>query len=220
MINERLFFVVVNRGKADEVLSEMQSFGLPGGVIMHGDGTSVNKILKVLGLDETHKDIIFIPIPEELENPLHAMVEQVFHLNRRNRGIAFSIPISRYRNENILPEQMRCDRTSFRYHCIFTILDRGKSKDCVYFARQAGAPGGTIIHGHGAGRSVIDAAFPISIEPEKDIVMQVVLTEQVPKIRQTLINNLKLNEPNSGILFVLPVSRATGLFESKVEVGG
>ncbi|HHX38069.1 MAG TPA: P-II family nitrogen regulator, partial [Clostridiaceae bacterium] len=177
MINETLFFVVVNRGKADEVLSEMQSFGLAGGVILHGDGTSVNKILKILGLDETHKDIIIMPIPEELEDPLHEMVAQVFSLTKRNRGIAFSVPMSRYRSQKIFPDHMRCDRTSFRHHCIFTILDRGKSRDCVQFAREAGAPGGTIMHGHGAGKSLVDAAFPLFIEPEKDIVMQIAPTE-------------------------------------------
>ena len=178
--------------------------------------TSVNKILGVLGLDETHSRHYFYSYSEELETTKTQWINKCSISIGATEELLFPFP-SVVTAMKIGFEQMRCDRTSFRYHCIFTILIVAKVKIADL---PVSLFGGTIIHGHGAGRSVIDAAFPISIEPEKDIVMQVVLTEQVPKIRQTLINNLKLNEPNSGILFVLPVSRATGLFESKVEVGG
>ena len=118
MVNEALFVVIVNRGKADEVLQEMQGFGLTGGIVFHGEGTVPNRVPQFLGLDETQKDVIITPIPRVFENPLHEMMLSSFKVNRKNRGIAFSIPLSHYMGEDMIAEGFRYDPERFAYHCI------------------------------------------------------------------------------------------------------
>jgi len=213
MVNEILFYAIVNRGMADEVLSEMQGFGLTGGIVFHGEGTVPNRILQLLGLDESQKDIIVIPIPRLFENPLHEMMLQTFNINKRYRGIAFSIPMSNNMAFDILEEGYRFDPMLFEYHCIHVIMENDKSRELIEVAREAGATGGTIIRGHGAGVPSEDSYFNLQIEPEKDMVLILSKRKAIPQIRDAIVEKMELEKPGNGILFVMPCTRVTGLFE-------
>ena len=96
MNNQTLFISVLNRGKAEQVLSEMRIFGLTGGVVLLGEGTVSNRFLEILGLEETQKDIVILPIEEKYENAVHEMMLENFNIDRKRSGIAFSIPMSRF----------------------------------------------------------------------------------------------------------------------------
>lgn len=213
MVNEILFVAIVNRGMADEVLSEMQGFGLTGGIVFHGEGTVQNRLLQILGLNESQKDVIVVPIPRLFENPLHEMMLQTFNVNKKHRGICFSIPMSHNMTFDILEEGYRFDPALFEYHCIHVILENDRSYDLIEVARGAGATGGTIIHGHGVGVPSEDSYFNIQIEPEKDMVLILAKHAMVPQIREAIVDKMELEKPGNGILFVMPCTRVTGLYE-------
>jgi len=97
-----------------------------------------------------------------------------------------------------------------------TIVDKGKSRNCIKAARAAGAKGGTMIHGHGAGIPT-DYYFPLVIEPRKDIVFIVTPKDKMIPIREKIFTDLELEKPGNGILFVLPVTRTSGLLENRSE---
>ena len=78
-------------------------------------------------------------------------------------------------------------------------------------------PGGTIIHGRGAGVPAEESFFDLVIEPQKDIVFILVPTEKAAHIRKVVVEEMNLDKPGNGILFVLPVTRATGLYQAKEE---
>lgn len=214
MTQQSLFLAIVNRGRGEDVLGEMRAFGLNGAVIFLGEGTISNRFLEILGLEETQKDVIYMPVPAMLEDSLHEMMLATFDLRQKNRGIAFSMPLSRFGTEQYLDEGERFDPRSFEYHCIVVIVDRGRSRDCLRAARKAGAGGGTIVHGRGAGVPA-DSYFPIMVEPQKDIVLLLTPTSDVLRIRKAVVEELELNKPGNGILFVMPISRATGLYTGK-----
>jgi nitrogen regulatory protein PII len=99
-----------------------------------------------------------------------------------------------------------------------TIVDKGRSKACIKAARAGGAKGGTLVRGRGAGVPM-DFYYPLVIEPQKDIVLVVSTKEKAASIEERIFTDLELGKPGNGILFTLPVTQATGLYESRSEEG-
>ncbi|HHW75354.1 MAG TPA: P-II family nitrogen regulator [Firmicutes bacterium] len=214
---ETMFFAVVDRGKANAVLRKAQQNGAAGGTIFLGEGTIQSKLLEKIGLTETHKELLAIAASEELCHGLHEMVCETFLFSKKNRGIAFSIPFRRRQPQSPGREpdnRPGSENSSFSHSCIVIIVDRGRSMDCIKAARDAGAGGGTLIHGRGAGIPT-EFYFPLVIEPQKDIVMIITTKDKAASIRDRISAELDLEKPGSGIIFTLPVLRTSGLFENR-----
>jgi siroheme synthase (precorrin-2 oxidase/ferrochelatase) len=153
----------------------------------------------------------------ELDIKLHETLLDTFSLSKRNKGIAFSIPFRRWTLDATDQEHhLSLDDDRFSYCCIFTIVDKGRSRDCITAARAAGARGGTVIRGHGAGVPT-DFYFPLIIEPKKDTVLIITSKDKAPSVRERIFSDLELHKPGNGILFTLPVGRTSGLFENRSE---
>ena len=207
---------MVNRGKANEVLNKAQECGATGGTIFLGEGTvQSNKLLDILGLNKAHREILMIATTEEICCDLQEKLSEHFMFSKRNKGIAFSIPFVRWKLKSNEDEKREIHRNFNPSHfCIMTILDKGKSKDCINAAKAAGARGGTIMHGHGAGVPT-DYYFPLIIEPQKDLVMILTGKDSVAAIKDRIIKDLKLYKEGNGVIFVLPVVKMSGLLENK-----
>ncbi len=95
-------------------------------------------------------------------------------------------------------------------------MDKGRGKDCIKAARAAGARGGTIVRGHGAGVPA-DSYYPLAIEPQKDTVIVVTRKNKAASIRERIFSDLELDKPGNGIIFTLPVSNTSGLYEKRAE---
>ncbi|HHU74664.1 MAG TPA: P-II family nitrogen regulator [Clostridiales bacterium] len=214
---EMLFFTVLNRGKANAVLHQAKEYGAAGGTIFYGTGTVQSKLMEKMGLTETHKEILMISATDQLCDDLHKILSENLNFSKRNKGIAFTIPFRRWKPKDFEQGQEKTtNRMEPPYFCIMTIIDKGRSRDCVKAARAAGARGGTIIHGRGAGIPT-DFYFPLVIEPQKDIVMIVTTKDKVTSIREKIISDLELEKAGNGIIFILPVIKASGLFENRLE---
>lgn len=212
MNNQSLFISVLNRGKAEKFLSEMRVFGLVGGAVFLGEGTASNHFLEILGLEEIQKEIIFLPIEKKFEDVIYEMMLQNFQIDQKRRGIAFSIPLTRYGSDSNLAETEIYDLACFEYQCVFVVVDEGKGKEVMHHARSVGQTGGTIIHGRGAGIPS-HAFFPFKIEPQKDLAMLLVKNEKVKPIKKCLLKEMDLGQPSKGIMFGLPVSRFLGGYQ-------
>jgi len=215
---DSLFFTIVSRGKANAVLHKAQECGAKGGTILLGEGTVQSKLLNKIGLTEIHKEILVIPVSDQLSDILHDELSNVFMFNKSNNGIAFTIPFRLWQPGS--PGQFETtdpsagDNASF--YCIVTIVDKGRSRDCIKSARSAGARGGTLIHGRGAGIPT-DFYFPLVIEPQKDIILILTSKDKVSPIKERIYTDLELGKAGNGIIFTFPVSRASGLFEQRTE---
>lgn len=217
LIIENLFFTVVNRGRANAVLRKAKECGASGGTIFLGEGTAQSKFLEILGLTEIHKEIVVIPASNALCDKLHDALSGDFMFFKKNHGIAFSIPFKKWENVpegQELGQDIENKNIKTSHYCIFTIVDKGRSDECIKAARSAGAQGATIIHGRGAGVPT-DYYFPLVIEPQKEIVMLVTTKNKVSRIRKKIFTDLDLEMAGNGIIFTLPVSRTSGLFEDR-----
>ncbi|MGI6086039.1 MAG: P-II family nitrogen regulator [Acetivibrionales bacterium] len=214
---DTLFFTIVSRGKANAVLHKAQECGAKGGTILLGEGTVQSKLLEKMGLTEIHKEILMVSASEELSDKLHDTLNKTFMFYKSNKGIAFTIPFKRWQSKSSEKEDRSTSaNNNASYYCIVTVLDKGRSRNCIKSARAAGAKGGTLIHGRGAGIPT-DFYFPLVIEPQKDIVIILTTKEKVSAIRERIYSDLELGKAGNGIIFTLPISRVSGLFESRSE---
>jgi nitrogen regulatory protein PII len=214
---ETLFFTIVNRGKANAVLRKAKECGATGGTILLGEGTVQSKLLDIMGMTETRKEILIIPASGELDATLHEILSDTFKFSKRNKGIAFSVPFRRWTLDASEQEHnISLDDDRFSHCCLFTIVDKGRSKDCITSARAAGARGGTVIRGHGAGVPA-DSYFPLAIEPQKDTVLVITRKDKAAAIRERIFSDLELDKPGNGIIFTLPVSNTSGLVENRIQ---
>ncbi|MDD7732851.1 MAG: hypothetical protein PT957_03795 [Firmicutes bacterium] len=211
---QSIMICIVNHGQAEEMLTELRPFNVAGGLVLQGEGTYRNKILSILGLDETRKEVLFLPVDNHFLPAIFAMFQEQFNLDKRHKGVAFTIPMIRYKEDRLISPGDQVDPGQFNEACLFVITDHGKSRDVVDYAEELGVKGGTIIHGRGAGLP-LHLAFDIQITPEKDIVLMVTESKKLPSLRSHLIDRLQLDERGNGILFALPVLDTVGFYQEK-----
>jgi len=94
---------------------------------------------------------------------------------------------------------------------IVAIVRRGWGSTVLEAAVAAGARGGTVLIGRGAGVNERESIFGVSIEPEKELLLSVVPTGRVDAILDAIVRAAELEEVGRGIAFVLPVDRVVGV---------
>lgn len=214
-IIDTLTFVIINRGKANMTLKRAKEIGATGGTIILGEGTVQSKLFNLLGLTETHKEILMIHGSNEFSILFHKFLTNNLLFYKRNKGIAFTIPFLRW-NEQTKKEHIRTSYSSIQasHACIMAVVDKECSIEVMAAARSAKAYGGTIVHGRGLGVPG-DTIFPIMIEPEKEIVIIVTEVAMSHGIRRGITHVLELDQQGTGIVFSLPVIKVSGLYEER-----
>ncbi len=94
---------------------------------------------------------------------------------------------------------------------IVTIVRKGWGSTVLEASVKAGARGGTVLFGRGAGINEQEKIFGMSIEPEKEILLTIVDRSQVDAVLAAVVEAGELNETGRGIAFVLPVDRVAGV---------
>jgi nitrogen regulatory protein PII len=97
------------------------------------------------------------------------------------------------------------------YSLLIAIVQRGFCESVIMAAQQAGAKGGTVLHGRGTGSSDASKVWGITIEPEKDIVL--ILTEKSIRkdIMKAIYKEAGLTTEGKGIVISLPVEDIIGI---------
>ncbi|MFO7278362.1 MAG: P-II family nitrogen regulator [Pseudomonadota bacterium] len=94
---------------------------------------------------------------------------------------------------------------------IVSIVRKGWGSSVLQASVKAGARGGTVLFGRGAGIHEQEKIFGMSIEPEKEIVLTLVRQSQVDEILEEIVRTAELNDTGRGIAFVLPVEKVVGV---------
>jgi nitrogen regulatory protein PII len=94
---------------------------------------------------------------------------------------------------------------------IVSIVRKGWGSTVLEAAVKAGARGSTVLSGRGAGVQEQETIFGVSIEPEKEIVLTVVYSDQIDAILEAIVRAAELNETGRGVAFVLPVEKVVGV---------
>jgi len=97
---------------------------------------------------------------------------------------------------------------------IVTIVRKGWGSSVLQASVKAGARGGTVLLGRGAGIHEHEKIFGMSIEPEKEIVLTIVPEDRADEILGEIVRVAELDEAGHGMAFVLPVHRIVGVADS------
>jgi nitrogen regulatory protein P-II 1 len=94
---------------------------------------------------------------------------------------------------------------------IVSVVRKGWGSTVLDASVKAGARGGTVLFGRGAGIHEQEKIFGMSIEPEKEIVLTVVYSDQVQTVLSEIVRAAELNDTGRGIAFVVPVEQIVGV---------
>lgn len=98
-----------------------------------------------------------------------------------------------------------------KYELIVAIVTRGYSDFVIDAARDAGATGGTILHGRGTNDLKKEKFLGINLQPERDMVLILVDIDRKLPIMQTICERMELEKQGRGLCFSLPVNDVMGM---------
>ena len=98
----------------------------------------------------------------------------------------------------------------YKYELIVSIVNAGFSESVMEAAKEAGARGGTVIHGRGTANKESEKFFGITVQPEKEVVLIVVSKDIKEKVLHALYKSVGLDTRGQGLAFSLPVDGAVG----------
>ena len=216
MTNPILFCSILDYGKGSKMCKLAREINSVGGTILLGKGTVRNQWLNLLGVVEIRKEIFVAIIDKKLEDIFYKTVSEKFSLEKRDHGIAFSIPLKYWmstKDKKFESSYSKKGVDGMDFEAIFVIVNKTNLDDVLDAAEAAGSSGGTIIHGRGTGSSLEKTTlFNIEIEPEKEILLILSQASKTEEIVNSISSELDLHKPNTGIIFVLDVTKTLGLF--------
>jgi nitrogen regulatory protein PII len=212
-----LIYVIINQGLGSKVLHKAKEKGIHGGTIYYGLGTVRHPLLNLLALYDEQKEIVLMGGESHTVNQVIEHLNQSFKFHKPNHGIMFRINSCRMLGSrfNDCSEREQSREVKQMYHIITTIVDKGRGEDVVSASKNAGAKGGTIINARGSGVNETSRIFNIEIEPEKEIVMIITKAEHSNEIIDRIREELHIDEPGQGILFVQEAAEVHGLFHQE-----
>ena len=216
-----LICFIVNFGVGSKVVKLARQCGVTGGTIFLGHGTVNNRILKLLDLTDIRKEVVYMLSERETASKTLQELNKKLALHKPNHGIAFTSSIKGIFGTRCYRCDEIGDNTDERrgvenamYNAIYAIVDRGKGEDVIDAATKAGSRGGTVINARGSGIHETHRVFSMSIEPEKEIVLILSENKTTAPIVKSIREQLQMDKPGNGIIFVQAVTETHGLYDS------
>lgn len=190
---------------------------IPCRFLVHGHGSADSQMLDYLGLGDNKKITAFSFVADDKVMKLYESFNNKLSLTEAGKGIAFTIPLTgasgtAFALNGTKPEQEgTTEMNEAKYELIITVVNRGGFEAVKEAAKEAGARGGTLLHGLGLGGEEAAKFLGISIQPEKDIVLVVVGRNDREQVMQKILDTAGILTEYRGICFSLPVDSALGL---------
>lgn len=210
----QLYFVIVNDGVGRKVAKIAKANDITGTTVMLGRGTVFSTFLDFLGLNDVRKEIVIMAADSDTGSKAINEIRDKLSFHKPNHGIAFCLPISEIYGSNVYKEyNKKNEDIEMNQKLILTIVDRGSAEDVIDAATAAGSKGGTILNARGAGIHETQKVFNIEIVPEKEVVLIIANSTDIPKITTEIRKKLEIDEPGKGIIFVLDINNSYGLYD-------
>lgn len=234
-----LLVVICDRKEGPKVKGIFKGRDATFNLLTFGKGTANSKILNYLGLGQTEKLILFSALSAEEAQDVLLKLSETLDLKRPGHGIAFTLPLvgpyesgnleaistedENEKDENEKDENRDGDGgddVTHRYEhtLILAVASRGYSQEVMDAARSVGATGGTIVHARGTAPAGTEKFFGVSIQPEKEIIMILALSEKKHDIMRAIVEKTGVGTPAGTITFSMPVNGVEGLLSLQPKV--
>jgi nitrogen regulatory protein PII len=211
-------YVIVNKKMATHVMNIARKIGITGATTLYAKGTFKHPLMEFLAINHSSKEIVIIIAEKERLKVLIEFLNISFNFNKKNHGIAFTIPMKQaygLRNSEIKYKDTRKEEICIMYNAIFVIVDKGNGELVVEASNKVGGKGATIINARGSGSKDTKTIFSIEIEPEKEMVLILAEQKLTETICESIRSELDIDKPGKGIIFVQETSKVYGLATKK-----
>ena len=215
-LNAELITVIVNQGWGSRILKSAKKSGAKGGTIILGKGTVRSKFFDFIGLNEVHKEVLYMIAEKNEAYRILAELNQEFEFAKRGHGIAYSTSVCQIvGSKNVVCANLdeEGEREQLNYQVITIIVDKGRAELAIEAAEAAGSKGGTILNARGAGIHEVSRVFAMDVEPEKEVVLILSESSSTDAIIESISRKLNIGERGNGIIFVQNANKTYGIFQ-------
>lgn len=219
MVNISLLFLITDEGHDKKVKSVLNSFGIKVKTVSSANGTASPSVLDYFGLVETKKSVFMAIIPYYLSKDILNKLNDYFKFNEIGTGVAFTVPISSsnkylsdvFKNNAPESEEIKMeDENKVKYHLVITIVSEGYLEQVMKAAKRAGSSGGTALKGRGLSDNRPAKILGFNIEPEKDIVLNIVTEKDKTRVMEEITKEVGIKTRGKGVCISVPVEDAIG----------
>lgn len=219
MINISLLFIITDEGHDKKVKSILNSFGIKVKTVSNANGTASPSVLDYFGLIERKKAIFMAIIPNYLSKDILNKLNNHFKFDDVGTGVSFTVPISSsnkylsdvFKNNAPESEEKHMEQeNSIKYHLVITIVSEGYLEQVMTAAKRAGSSGGTALKGRGLSDSRPAKILGFNIEPEKDIVLNIVTDKDKKRVMEEITKEVGIKTRGKGVCISVPVEDAVG----------
>lgn len=215
MVNIKLLFIILDNGYSKKINYILNKYKIKFKTVSNASGTASPSLLSYFGLTDLEKEIYIGIIPDYLSSEILSKVNLEFDLVNVGTGVAFTIPISssnKYLSDDFnRKESVKMNKNDKKYSLVMTIVSEGHLEDVMTAAKKAGGSGGTSIKGRGLGFIKKTKVLGFNIEPEKDIVLNIVSSNNKTRVMEEITKNVGIKTEGKGICLSLPIEDFVGL---------
>lgn len=199
---------------------------IPVHYMLSGMGTASSEMLDILGLGTPDKSILITALPKSYADKMMRSMYKELRFGTPGSGIAFTLPIGAATNhvirmiENLDSSDSKSSErkeesvmNDIKHVLIAAIVNHGFSEEVMNAARQAGAGGGTVVHGRSAGEENTMSVWGLGVQEEREVVLIVADTENKTKIMQEISSKCGIHSEAKGMVVSLPIDGVIGLGE-------
>ena len=194
----------------------VKALELPLVIELLGRGTARKDVLDLLGLS-THEYHIFMTIADrERTQKLIDEARRNLYIDAPGQGIIVATPIKSVGGGKTLANlnggrpAEGAPEINFNYEIVLAIANEGHTDTVMEAAREAGARGGTVLHGKGTGSKDAAKFFGVSIASEKEVIMIVAKSSEKAAIMKSIIDKAGTQTDAGAVVMSLPVSAVAG----------
>ena len=207
---------VVNPNMAPKMNAIMQTLELPLSIELIGRGTARKNVLDLLGLS-THEYHIILTVADR-DRTAHLIEEarKNLYIDAPGQGIIVATPIKSVGGGKTLANlnggrpTEGAPEINYNYEIVLAIANEGHTDTVMDAAREAGARGGTVLHGKGTGSKDAAKFFGVSIASEKEVIMIVAKSSEKAAIMKSIIDKAGTQTDAGAVVMSLPVTAVAG----------
>lgn len=211
---------ISDRNQARRFLAFYKEHGVTVTLITFGKGTAASEVLDSFGLEAAKKAILFAFVTGTEWKEIKSGLQKQIKIDIPGSGIAFIVPLSSIGGKKQLEfltegrEFKKGEESTLKetkYELLVVIANQGYTDMIMDAAREANAPGGTVIHAKGTGTEKAEKFLGVSIAAEKEMIFMVARKEGKNAIMKSIMEKAGIHSEARSVVFSLPVTETAGM---------
>lgn len=211
---------ISDRNQTRRFLAFYREYGVTVTLLTYGEGTAASEVLDAFGLEAAKKAVLFAFITDTEWKHIKNGLQKHMKIDIPGSGIAFIVPLSSIGGKKPLlyltegrefKKEEESTLKETKYELLVVIANQGYTDMIMDAAREANAPGGTVIHAKGTGTEKAEKFLGVSIATEKEMIFMVARKEGKNAIMKAIMEKAGIHSEARSVVFSLPVTETAGM---------